>query len=72
MGVVFRRMDKKSFGYLRTFSDHMKEGRVFLVIFSHGHIYLDLKFEDWIYFLGYHYGIGQDCVLYNTFVLTRF
>ena len=72
MGVVFRREDKKSFAYLRTFNDHMEEGGVFLVIFTHGHIYLDLRFEDWIYFLGYQGRTGQDRVLYNTFILTRF
>lgn len=54
------------FGYFRTFYDHMKKGGDFLVIFSRGHIYLDRKFEDWIYYFG-AITVRQNCVLYDTF-----
>ena len=63
MGVVFRREDKMSFGHFRTSYDHIKEGEVSLAVFSHGHVYFDLKIEDWIYFLGCHWGTGQGSVL---------
>ena len=65
MGEVFAREDKMYFGYFRIFYGHMKNGGDFLVIFSRGRIYLDRKFEDWIYFV-WAITVRQNCVLYNT------